>query len=578
MFKYNHIIASLLILCTFLMAEPLSAQKKGKKNDKKGPSQEQIVEAQDYFIAGNKEKILGDNAKAIEFFVKSLDLDPDNHAAAFELARIYKDRDEFRKATDFAMQAANADESNQWYQFLYAELIAEQGDFDEAAKIYEKLIRQSPGNPEYYFDLAFMLANSGSFKEAIKAMDNAETIIGVSEDISMRKREMYLELEDIDGAIREVEKLSEAYPNEVRYQQMLADAYTQIGKPEKANEVYRKLAEKDPNNPFARLAMADHYRSKGENEKAMTELKAAFGNAELPAEPKIQFLIATLQSSSMSDQMLKENTELAEILAETHPNDAQTHLILGHLQMDTDQPEKALDSYRSSLNIDGNQLEIWNQVFVLEASNRMFDDLAKDSQSAIEVFPNQSLVYYFNGMAHSNLQNYDKATKSFKRAANIGTDSPETLADIYAQLGDLYNTKGEYDRSDEYFQKSIEAFPNNPYTLNNFSYYLSLREDKLEEAAKMSLQSNELEPNNPSFQDTYAWILYQMGNFEEAKQWQEKALASGGDKSGVVLDHYGDILYRLKDINGAVEAWKIAKSLGLDSDTIDRKIQDRKIY
>ena len=64
----------------------------------------------------------------------------------------------------------------------------------------------------------------------------------------------------------------------------------------------------------------------------------------------------------------------------------------------------------------------------------------------------------------------------------------------------------------------------------------------------------------------------------KAKIWLEKALRDGGDQDGTVLEHYGDVLYKTGDINGAVQYWMKAKEKNVDSHTIDKKIAERKLY
>jgi tetratricopeptide (TPR) repeat protein len=92
----------------------------------------------------------------------------------------------------------------------------------------------------------------------------------------------------------------------------------------------------------------------------------------------------------------------------------------------------------------------------------------------------------------------------------------------------------------------------------------------------MSAYSNKLEPNSSSFLDTYAWILFQLNDFAGAKEWQEKAMKAGGDKSGTIIEHYGDILFQLGNKEDALKYWKQAKDLGTDSPTIDKKISGEK--
>ena len=60
--------------------------------------------------------------------------------------------------------------------------------------------------------------------------------------------------------------------------------------------------------------------------------------------------------------------------------------------------------------------------------------------------------------------------------------------------------------------------------LNNYAYFLSLDAKDLKKAEKMSYRSITAEPNNSTYLDTYAWILYQQGRYEEARIYIEQAL------------------------------------------------------
>ena len=115
--------------------------------------------------------------------------------------------------------------------------------------------------------------------------------------------------------------------------------------------------------------------------------------------------------------------------------------------------------------------------------------------------------------------------------------------------------------------------------MNNWAYYLSLRGEKLDKAEEMSKKSMELEPNSAIFEDTYAWIVYKMGRFTDAKEWMEKAFSHGADKSAASLEHYGDILFKLGDPDKALEYWLKAKKAGDGTtDLLDKKIADKKLY
>ena len=115
--------------------------------------------------------------------------------------------------------------------------------------------------------------------------------------------------------------------------------------------------------------------------------------------------------------------------------------------------------------------------------------------------------------------------------------------------------------------------PDNASVLNNYAYYLSERNEQLEKAERMSKRSNELSPGQMSYQDTYAWVLFRLGRYADARTWVEKAIVAGAS-DGVSLEHYGDILFELGDRDAAMKNWRMAKEAGGASQLIDRKINE----
>ena len=132
--------------------------------------------------------------------------------------------------------------------------------------------------------------------------------------------------------------------------------------------------------------------------------------------------------------------------------------------------------------------------------------------------------------------------------------------------------------SDKAYEKSIQAKDNNSYALNNYSYYLSLRSKELDKAEQMAKKAVTLEPQNASFEDTYGWVLYKIGRYEEAETWISKALEDKEAISAEVLEHLGDVLFKLGETDKAVEYWMKAKNKGKGSEFLEKKITDRKLY
>jgi predicted negative regulator of RcsB-dependent stress response len=68
------------------------------------------------------------------------------------------------------------------------------------------------------------------------------------------------------------------------------------------------------------------------------------------------------------------------------------------------------------------------------------------------------------------------------------------------------------------------------------------------------------------------------GEFDEAKIFIEKAVNSNEGLSGTIIEHYGDILFKLGDVDSAVKQWQRAKGMDETSELIDKKIADRQLY
>jgi Tfp pilus assembly protein PilF len=115
--------------------------------------------------------------------------------------------------------------------------------------------------------------------------------------------------------------------------------------------------------------------------------------------------------------------------------------------------------------------------------------------------------------------------------------------------------------------------------LNNYSYYLSERGERLDVAKTMSEKSLHLRPDETTFLDTYGWILYKKGEYSKAKDAVQTAVNKGDKKAdGTIFDHLGNIYYKLNDKEKAVYYWKIAKERGSDDPLLDKKIGEGKLY
>ena len=93
----------------------------------------------------------------------------------------------------------------------------------------------------------------------------------------------------------------------------------------------------------------------------------------------------------------------------------------------------------------------------------------------------------------------------------------------------------------------------------------------------MSKKAVEAEPDNASYLDTFGWILYRMGKPEEAVTHFKRAMIYGGKDSPVILDHYAEVLFALKEYDRAMVYWNKALLINKDEiEDLQERVEKRK--
>ena len=534
------------------------------------------IDFERFFFDGAREKVLGNYELAETSFLQALKLDPTSAATMYELATIYSFQNNKNQALFYSKKAATSDPQNSWYQLLYAESLKESKKPGEAALVYEKLLQNFPDRIDFYYELANVYLFANKPNDAIKTYNRIEERVGVSENASMQKIKIYKSLNNSDKAIEEAKKLINAFPKEGKYYGIVGELYQEKGQSEKALQAYNDLLKIDPENAYVHLSLADYYRNQKQNEKSFEEIKIAFRSKLLDIDTKIKILLSYYSITETYSELKSDADTLCKILVAVHPDEAKAFSMYGDFLYRDKKLDQARIEYRKSISLDKEKYALWNQLLIIESELNDYTALEKESKEAVELFPNQALPYFFNGAANIQLKNFQAAVDILTDGKNFVFDK-QLLAQFYATIGDAQNQLKRYAASDSAYNKALELDPNNVYVLNNYAYYLSIRNTDLERAERMSKKTNDLEPDNNSYQDTYGWILYQMKKYDDAKIWVGKALENGGRSNGTLLEHYGDILYQLGDKENAIKYWEDAKKAGA-SELIDKKIMEKKLY
>ncbi|BDD07950.1 hypothetical protein FUAX_03820 [Fulvitalea axinellae] len=534
------------------------------------------LDAEYYFSEGQKFYILEDFGKAEDFFERSLEIEPNNAAAKYRLAQIAASKGEMVRAERLAKETIRLDSLNKYYYVTLANIYAKEEKPDLSALVYERLVNTVPGTDEYYYELAAIRTYQQKWDKALEAYAKIEEVYGPSEGVTRQIQKLYLRKNDLDGAIEAGKRLIERNPSSEGAVLNVVGILMANGKNKEALPYLESLLKQVPDSPKAALMLADIESREGNFDSADSLIRSSLNSERMSAQDKVNFLAQKMPLWASSDSGKEQASSYLTLLLEKHPDEASTWGLAGDWENSVGDKDKALKNYTEALEWDKNNFPVWQNVVSLQLEKNQLDNAIESSEEALTYFPNQAIMYYFNGTAYLIKKSYKRAASAFKQGIKLSEGNKALSAVLWGQLGDAYNGTEEHEKSDNAYDEALKLDPESEHVLNNYSYFLSLRKKNLEKALKMSGQLVERFPDNVTYLDTHAWVLYQMKDYDKALVLLKKAVEK--EPSGVIVEHYGDALYRKGRIDEARKQWKKAKELGDTSDLLDKKIADGKIY
>lgn len=537
--------------------------------------------------------IYGDSAAARALYAQALASDSDYGPALYEMASQYLETDA-AKAIEYARRAYDTDTTSRWYTGIYAQALIVAGDYDRALPVFRRLIRMDADNPDNYRIMAILYQQRQQPYSAISVLDSADMRLGKIPYLSALKRHLLVATRQFDRAIAEAQEAVDAAPYEQGNVLSLGQAYAAAGRDSLARATLREAIAMDSTNVDALAAYADFSSERGDMPEYMATLKLLFANEQFPLERKI----ALFQRLTSSRKFYGENFfpigALASTLAIKYPDDKRVVDLYGDHLIAGGDLENALRHFKSHLNDQPPQMDYYMAVIDIETYMQHPDSVDRYVQRAVELFPEDPVLYIRKANRLYVKGDYDNAIEAFDEALKYA-DTDSLRGQLWGFIGDTYHQIAEFasgrsERPDsipeksrlgartaakrcyEAYETALALYPDNASVLNNYAYYLSLEQRELERALEMSSRALELEEGNATFIDTYAWILYELGRYEEARNSMRQALSLDRTKSAALPLHYGDILYALGENFMAETYWRKALDMGADAQQVEERL------
>ena len=516
-----------------------------------------------FFLEAVRMKEKGQYDAAYELYKHCLDINPASGAALYEISQFYMYLGQEAKGEEALKQAIRSDKSNFWYKQTLASYYEQKRNMPKAISVYENMAEQFPSRLEPLMSLVDLYNRTKSYQNVITVLNRLEELDGKSEQISMEKFRMYLLMGKQDSAFIEIENLSKEYPYDLRYQNILGDVYLNNGKYPEALATYQHILKEEPHYAPAVLSMASYYQKTGQDSLYQLQLDTILMNDNVLSDTKMELM---RQNILQSEQTTKDSTQIValfkRILARPQQN-ADLAMLCAQYMITKNMKEESVPVLEQVLSLDPENKPAYLQLLSYAIQDNDLDKVIQIATSALEYHPDALEFYYYCGIAHYQKEETDKALDVFTRGVRqINEKSDKQIAsDFYAILGDIYHQKGRAEESYAAYDSSLVYNLDNIGTLNNYAYFLSIDKKQLDKAEEMSYRTVKAEPENKTYLDTYAWILFEKGRYTEARIYIEQALRNGGDKSRVIVEHCGDIYYMLGEKDKALEYWEKADAM-----------------
>ncbi|MFN5214894.1 MAG: tetratricopeptide repeat protein [Bacteroidota bacterium] len=533
------------------------------------------IKQEQFIIEGCRRRISGDYNAALVQFNEALKIDPENDVALYNIALTHFFNQEYNKALAYIKPLLKLNHTNKWYKLTAVDIYEITDHYAEAALIMEALAKEYPAELDYQFDYAYFLIKSNDYQKAISVYDQIEKYIGLNEEIANSRKQLWLKLNKPEKAVEELKALIKTDPREAKYYAMLADLYIALQANEQAYQTVQQLIEIDSTNSKAQSIMADYYLSVKNYQRAFSYLRNVFKSPDVDIDYKVKVLFSYLDLLQESNRK-NEAIILGTLLTEAHPNEAKAYAIFGDILFNSYEDIEALNVYYKTLELDKSRFSVWQQVFLLQSRLGLKEDLLVYTTQALELFPYQPLVFYYNGLAWLDKKEYRKALIPLESMLQFEVEDVGLKSQVQATIGDCYDALDDFNMAERYYEDALSTDPDNTYALNNYAYHLAkrgVRLDKAEQmAAKLVLQ---VAPDNVTYIDTYAWVLFKQKKYQIALSWLGKAITPN-TKQAEILEHYGDILFQTGKVDEAIIYWQRALQNGGDKQVLQKKINDRK--
>lgn len=576
-----------MLLAWVMLPCSLFAQKQGTKGS--DANQRRLTY---YYMAAEQQKAQGNFTGTMDLLQHCLEIDDTHPAANYELAMCHFNLRNDSLGLKMLNKAVEHDPNNPWYLEALASVYMSMHQIDKALPVLEHMSKLQTKRTDILGQLFQLYKNDGRTQDAINTLDRIQTLQGNSARIATQKYALYIDLGDTIKALSQVRDLCNEHPYDASSLLILSELYMSVDQPDSAKAIFDQVERIDPHNINLQTSRLQYLLTTGDTirYRAMRDSIVLEDKAELNLRVNCLTLLAR---DGVTDSTYRQHTNLvfATLLAPERPPVAFLRLYMAYRAYAyNESTDQQIPIMERMLEVEPSDLSTLQELLRYYISKNNIERIEEVCQKALVYHPSELSFHYFLAVALAQQKKVPECvnalTTAIREADEENESGPSLLGDIYALLGDMQHELGNERAAFAAYDSCLVYDPENISCLNNYAYFLSLKNEQLDKAEKMSYRTIKAEPNNKTYLDTYAWILFMQEDYTTARIYMDKVvdttqpdstLQAADDLSAVVLEHAGDIQAQCGHTEQAVRLWKLARGKDTNKNAIlNKKIRKQK--
>lgn len=506
-------------------------------------------------------------------------LAPESSAVQYDLSAFYQFLEKDSLAHAMLKDIVNKEPHNIKYSEALVEYYNRVNDKASAISLYEKMLDSATSKSDIYMSLYSLYHDEQEYEKALDILDKLEQSEGKNEIISLHRVKMLVMMQDSVRALAAVRSMIADNPDNSQYPSLLGDVYSLFGDYDKAEEIFVENINRDTTDLNSLTSLSNIYMMSDRDSLYCRAVEALLKNEKLETEQRMSLLFDYTRYKDAKDSTYMSGF-FEEMLQLPYDRVEIADMYVQYLLYREAAPEVVIPVLETILSIEPDNRSALLQKLLYAIERNDYAGVIDCSDNAIMYIPDMLELYYYKGVASYLLGNKQDCMAIYELGlSRRGEESdPELVSKLFSVLGDVYHEMEMMDKCMEAYDSALVYNPSEISVLNNYAYYLSLEGRDLERALEMSAKSLEMEPDNTTYIDTYAWILFCLERYEEAKAYAEKMIQLNAEMSAVEYSHCGDIFAKCGDMERAVEYWEKAREQGDSSKILKKKIKKRRYY